>query len=83
MLDVNVRSAYKQDMDVGDAVARMRVQRGLSQQTLADMVGISRTQITRIESGGNTTQRVLERISSALDYPLLIDGRGAKSRKSA
>lgn len=65
---------------------KYRMDSGLSQQELADLVGTSHSQISRIESGRHRTNlETLRRIASALDRNLVIgfestDERGRAKR---
>jgi len=61
-----------------------RQKQGISQETLANMAGMSRTGIRHVESGKfNPTLYTLLKIATALDVnlPLLI-GRAQKSSRS-
>jgi ribosome-binding protein aMBF1 (putative translation factor) len=50
-----------------------RMDKGLSQQQLAELVGTSHSQISRIESGRHRTNLdTLQRIANALDLRLII-----------
>ena len=52
---------------------KYRMDAGLSQQLLADIVGTSHSQISRIESGRHRTNlETLQRIAQALDRTLVI-----------
>lgn len=52
---------------LGDNVARLRKERGLSQEAFADHAGIHRTYISDIERGArNPTVVVVEKIAKAL-----------------
>ena len=52
---------------------KFRMDRGLNQQQLADLVGTSNSQISRIESGRHRTNLVtLTRIAHALDLRLVV-----------
>jgi ribosome-binding protein aMBF1 (putative translation factor) len=52
---------------------KYRMDRGLSQQQLADLVGTSNSQISRIESGRHRTNLdTLTRIAHALDLRLVL-----------
>ncbi|MDP9334322.1 MAG: helix-turn-helix domain-containing protein [Actinomycetota bacterium] len=52
---------------------RFRMDKGLSQQELADLVGTSNSQISRIESGRHRTNLdTLTRIAHALDLRLVL-----------
>lgn len=60
---------------------KFRMDRGLSQQQLADLVGTSNSQISRIESGRHRTNLdTLTRIAHALDLRLVL---GFESSSSA
>lgn len=53
---------------VGRALRRYRLERGLSQEAFADMVGVHRTYMGGLERGErNLTLRSLERIAETLD----------------
>jgi transcriptional regulator with XRE-family HTH domain len=68
MLDVTKRS---QDlMEFGNAVRRLRIARGLSQEELADRVELHRTYVGGIERGErNPTLVTIRRIAEALEVP--------------
>src|ERR1700693_4031842 len=52
---------------------KYRMDKGLSQQELAEMVGTSHSQISRIESGRHRTNLdTLQRIATALDLTVVI-----------
>ena len=52
---------------------KFRMEKGLSQQELADLVGTSHSQISRIESGRHRTNLdTLTRIAHALDLRLVL-----------
>ncbi|MGH9155066.1 MAG: helix-turn-helix domain-containing protein [Acidimicrobiales bacterium] len=54
-------------------VIKFRMDKGLSQQELADLVGTSNSQISRIESGRHRTNLdTLTRIARALDLRLVL-----------
>lgn len=65
---------------------KYRMDSGLSQQELADLVGTSHSQISRIESGRHRTNlETLQRIATALDRSLVVgfqrtDSSGRTSR---
>lgn len=60
--------------DVARTVAEARLQRGLTQDELADRVGISRTYLARLEAGGSTIQ--LQRILLLLrELGVDVEGR--------
>jgi ribosome-binding protein aMBF1 (putative translation factor) len=67
-------------------LVKYRTDKGLSQQRLAEMVGTSHSQISRIESGRHRTNLdTLQRIAKALDLTVVIgfessDGQGRAVR---
>lgn len=64
------RAGFRQ---VAWLLIKYRTAKGLSQQELADRVGTSHSQISRIESGRHRTNLdTLERIAAALDLTLVI-----------
>lgn len=73
-------TAYRKQQDertglrqVAWLLIKYRMDRGLSQQQLADRVGTSHSQISRIESGRHRTNLdTLQRIAAALDLKLVI-----------
>jgi XRE family transcriptional regulator, regulator of sulfur utilization len=57
--------------DLGKRIARLRAKRGLSQNTLAERVGIHRVSLANIERGAKTpTLATLERLARALSVSL-------------
>lgn len=69
-----------------DNLKRLRVEKGLSQQELADLSGMSKNHISRMENGGqdNPNIRTVVAIASALDVTVddLIFGEAAKVNAS-
>jgi UDP-N-acetylglucosamine 1-carboxyvinyltransferase len=58
--------------DVARRIAEIRVARGLSQAALADIMGVSQGNVSRIELGEqNLTLRMMVRIANALDVELV------------
>jgi DNA-binding XRE family transcriptional regulator len=61
-----VAAAHK--LEPGYQIARLRIQRGLTQAQLAKMVGTRQPSIARLENGTSTPSlSFLERIATALD----------------
>ena len=56
---------------VGEQVRRVRAERGLSQEALADALGVHRTYLGAVERGErNLTLRTVERLADRLDVPV-------------
>ena len=63
--------------EVAWLLIKYRMDKGLSQQQLAEMVGTSHSQISRIESGRHRTNLdTLQRIAKALDLTVVIGFEG-------
>jgi predicted transcriptional regulator len=59
---------------VADQVSARRLQRGLSQRELAELVGTTQSAIARLERGGRPPRiDTLLRIADALDCELVVD----------
>jgi transcriptional regulator with XRE-family HTH domain len=52
--------------DFGDAMRKARLERGLSQRSLADLAEIDKETINRVENGANTRIDTLKKIREAL-----------------
>ena len=58
---------------LGNAVIRARIQKGLSQAELADLVGTKQANISRIESAlGNPTLKLISKIMNVLDIQIQL-----------
>lgn len=56
---------------LGEAIIRARIQKGLSQAELAEMVGTKQANISRIESAlANPTLKLINRIANVLDIEI-------------
>lgn len=61
----------------GYALGAVREQRGLTQQALADMVGVKRTAVARLERGDHApTMTTVLKLVQALDARLVVDSDG-------
>lgn len=80
LADPEFRVGYEETMRnvrFGYALGTVREQRGLTQQALADRVGVKRTAITRLEGGDHApTMTTLLKLVQALDAKLTIDADG-------
>jgi transcriptional regulator with XRE-family HTH domain len=57
---------------LGETIRRLRLERGVSQERLAELAGIHENHLRRVELGqANPTYLVLLQISDALEIPLL------------
>ncbi len=67
---------------IGELIARVRNQRGLTQKELADKLGTSQSAINRIEAGKqNVTLEMLTRISDVLNKELISLGTNSTNLK--
>ena len=63
---------------IGSAIRHARTQRGLSQQELADLLGINRQYLVDLEHGRATTQlRRLVALLNSLGLDLVVSDRAA------
>ena len=61
----------------GYALGAVREQRGLTQQALADLIGVKRAAIARLEGGDHApTMTTLLKLVQALDAKMVIDSDG-------
>lgn len=72
--------------EIGKNLKRLRRARGLSQEELASLSGVSRPTIARLEcrpdAGGNTTLRIIRRLSVSLDVPAWVLMASEESRSA-
>ena len=72
MQDPEFRAAYEA-LEPAYQLARLRIQRGLSQEQLAEKVGTKQPSIARLESGRSTPNLdFLRRVAAALDAQVEI-----------
>ncbi len=80
LADPEFRAGYEEtlrNVRFGYALGTVREQRGLTQQALADMIGVKRTAIARLEGGDHApTMTTLLKLVQALDAKLVIDSDG-------
>lgn len=66
---------------LGERVKARRMELGITQKELGDLVGVSQNSITKIENGGNTT--FITELASALGVDVMWLSTGASDHKSA
>lgn len=67
----SVRSAGKGDVELGHRIRLRRVEQGMSQDSLAQALGVSFQQVQKYEKGVNRVGTVrLEQIAKALNVPI-------------
>jgi len=63
------RDSYEAELQsflVGDAIRQARKQQNLTQEALAQRIGVQRAQVSRIESGRNLTLSTVARVFKAM-----------------
>ncbi len=76
----NKRSANPKDKDIGRRIRLLRLQRGLSQTELGEMLGVSFQQVQKYEKGSNRVSAArLRQIADELKVPITMfyDGNGS------
>ena len=69
--DDRLTEDQKECIYVGKRIAMLRAEQGMTQQELADKVGIKREHVCRIEAGKNSVGlKILSKIAKALDMEL-------------
>jgi transcriptional regulator with XRE-family HTH domain len=79
------RRAGAEDLEIGRKIRALRLQRGLSQSSLAEGIGLTFQQVQKYEKGTNRVSAGrLQRIADLLDTPITFfyRGAGAPTRKS-
>ncbi len=61
---------------MGETIRQARLSKNLTQQQLGEMIGVKRSQVSRIENGDNLSFTTLRRIFRALKVPATIDVAG-------
>jgi ribosome-binding protein aMBF1 (putative translation factor) len=81
------RQAYQAAMrafQIGEEVRRLRAERGLSQQQLAERMGVPQSVVARLEAGGVEPRlSTLDRVARALDVELDVHFRAGAPRDRA
>ena len=73
-----VNDATSTDARAGDRLRRLRRERGLTQEELAQATGVSRSAVAQWESGRSGLANKLRRIAAALDVPVRDLGRSGE-----
>ena len=60
-------------MLVGEAIRRTRQAKSLSQEQLGEMVGVQKSQISRLENGKNLTLSTIAKLFKALNQEISLD----------
>lgn len=72
-----------QQADISAQISKERKKKGLSQQALAEAIGVAKSTIGRIEAGMTSPNTAtLYKISSVLNVPFVISGSTEEDRKS-
>jgi len=81
------RQAYWATMrsfHIGEEVRRLRTERGLSQQELAERMGVTQSVVARLEAGGVEPRlSTLDRVAQALDVELAVHFQTGTARDRA
>jgi transcriptional regulator with XRE-family HTH domain len=79
LLDEEFAAHYDEasaEMDFALAVVLRREKLGLTQQELADSIGMKQPMVARIENGQMPTPRTLQRLAKGLNVGMLFTGEG-------
>ncbi len=68
---VNKRSGDPRDVEIGKRIRALRLERGLSQTELGNLLGVTFQQIQKYEKGANRVAAGrLQRVAESLDVPI-------------
>lgn len=76
------RDSYETELQsflVGEAIKQARQKQQLTQQTLAERIGVGRSQVSKIENGRNVTLATMSRIFKALGLEASLNVAGVGS----
>ena len=80
--EVNKRSPDAADAGFGKKIRLLRVERGMSQEALADKLGLSFQQVQKYEKGTNRVGASrLQQVAKALDVPVTVFYGGDKNSR--
>ena len=72
-----------QQADISAQISKERKKKGLSQQALAEAIGVAKSTIGRIESGMTSPNTAtLYKISAVLNVPFIISGHIDEDKKT-
>src|SRR3954469_13504688 len=75
------RRAGVEDVEIGRKIRALRLERGLSQSTLADGIGLTFQQVQKYEKGTNRVSAGrLQRIADLLNIPVMFFYGGMSTR---
>jgi transcriptional regulator with XRE-family HTH domain len=77
---VNKRSGDPRDTEIGKRIRALRLERGLSQTELGNLLGVTFQQIQKYEKGANRVAAGrLQRVAEALEVPITFFYSGSPS----
>jgi transcriptional regulator with XRE-family HTH domain len=77
---VNKRSGDPRDTEIGKRIRALRLERGLSQTELGNLLGVTFQQIQKYEKGANRVAAGrLQRVAESLDVPITFFYSGSPS----
>lgn len=73
-----MKTAHSERSRIGETIAKLRKEAGITQAELAESVGVRQTHISRIESGRHSTtldilQAIARRLGRKIDFTNLVD----------
>lgn len=71
-----IRDHYDSKMNaflMGEAIKRARQSKHLTQEQLGELIGVKRSQVSRIEHGNNLTVATISRVFKALNITAFFD----------
>ena len=71
--DILINTKNMKELDVGNTIKQIRLAKGLSQEQLAGLLGVSRQRVSQIESGiHDISVYALRRLLYVLDHDIII-----------
>ncbi len=61
---------------MGEAIKKTRLSKNLTQEQLGEMMGVKRSQVSKIEKGRNLTFSTISRVFKAMDVAIFLDVAG-------